>query len=80
MRDYEWKDVGAGKQREPVVAELEPEAVIQGVVKDEVSGEPVADAKVWVRPWFDPNQGTWVRAPPLPTLIVRLFSCCPCPL
>lgn len=59
VSDYEWKDVPAGKQREALVAEMEPEAVLAGVVKDETSGEPVADAKVWVRPWFDPNQGNY---------------------
>ena len=59
LRDYEWKDLEAGKTRPELLAEMEPEAVVTGVVQDETTGAPVADAKVWARPWMDPNQGSY---------------------
>ncbi len=63
-RDVEWKDVEAGKTREPLRIELVPEATIRGKVLDEVTGAPIAGAMVWavLKPdanggIYDPNNG-----------------------
>lgn len=59
VRDVEWKDVDAGKEREALVVQLHPEAGVTGRVVDETSGEGIAGVKVWARPQLDPNQGSY---------------------
>jgi hypothetical protein len=67
-RDLEWKDLEAGKTREPLVVELVLESTIAGKVLDEVTGEPIADAKVWAHPKLDPSQGNYFdRSPSEPS-------------
>ncbi|GAB4140404.1 MAG: hypothetical protein Fur0037_06940 [Planctomycetota bacterium] len=62
VREFEWKDVPEGKERDPLVVEMVRESSIRGVARDERTGEPIAGAKVWARPWSDPLQGTFREA------------------
>lgn len=64
VRDVEFKDLEAGKAREPLLVELSKEAVVSGVVQDEVTGAPIAEARVWARPKLDPSQGTYFDQAP----------------
>lgn len=49
----------APDEADAVVVELEPEARLRGVVREEGTGAPVAGARVWARPAPRPMQGTY---------------------
>lgn len=58
-KDVEWKEPEGDAKVEPVTLELEAEATLRGVVRDENTGAPVAGARVWARLYQDPNQGNY---------------------
>lgn len=63
VTEVEWQEADAGKPRAPLTVELQPEATVQGQVRDDRTGEPVAGARVWARPPASPNEGAYEQHP-----------------
>ena len=56
-QQVEWKEPTAGQAPEAIAVELEAEAVVRGVLRDEASGKPVAGVQVVARVHQDPSLG-----------------------
>ncbi|MCA8973358.1 MAG: carboxypeptidase regulatory-like domain-containing protein [Planctomycetes bacterium] len=61
--DLPWQQPEPDQAVEPVVVELDPEATISGVVRDELSGKPIAGATVWADLKPRPNEGSFSKTP-----------------